>query len=204
MDTIEMVIDETKDWSGVIDTLALTDTPAIEEEFIALSKEPVEVTLAEVDKERRILMGAVLVPDKKILRKGENGYYNIMFSKETIARASQLYLERGNQHNTNLEHEVELTGQTVVESWLIEDEVHDKTRKFGLDLPVGTWMVSMKVDNDEVWNDYVKMGKVKGFSIEGLFNGKVVEDDSYYNALSILKEVIKAKIKEDGKESMSV
>jgi Mor family transcriptional regulator len=200
MDTIEMVIDETKDWSGVIDTLALTDTPAIEEEFIALSKEPVEVTLAEVDKERRILMGAVLVPDKKILRKGENGYYNIMFSKETIARASQLYLERGNQHSTNLEHEVELTGQTVVESWLIEDEVHDKSRKFGLDLPVGTWMVSMKVDNDEVWNDYVKMGKVKGFSIEGLFNGRAVEeDDSYYNALSILKQVIKAKIKEDGK-----
>jgi hypothetical protein len=195
MDTIEMVIDETKDWSGVVDALALTDTPAIEEEFIALSKQPVEVVLAKIDEEKRILMGAVLVPDKKIPRKGENGFYNIVFSKETIARASQLYLERGNQHNTNLEHEVELTGQTVVESWLIEDEVHDKTRKYGLNHPVGTWMVSMKVDNDEVWNDYVKTGKVKGFSIEGLFSGKKVEEENYYsNALSILKEVVKQEL----------
>ena len=195
MDTIEMVIDETKDWSGVVDALALTDTPAIEEEFIALSKQPVEVVLAKIDEEKRILMGAVLVPDKKIPRKGENGFYNIVFSKETIARASQLYLEKGNQHNTNLEHEVELTGQTVVESWLIEDEVHDKSRKYGLNHPVGTWMVSMKVDNDEVWNDYVKTGKVKGFSIEGLFSGKKVEEENYYsNALSILKEVVKQEL----------
>ena len=195
MDTIEMVIDETKDWSGVVDALALTDTPAIEEEFIALSKQPVEVVLAKIDEEKRILMGAVLVPDKKIPRKGENGFYNIVFSKETIARASQLYLEKGNQHNTNLEHEVELTGQTVVESWLIEDEVHDKSRKYGLNHPVGTWMVSMKVDNDEVWNDYVKTGKVKGFSIEGLFSGKKVEESYYSNALSILKEVVKQELK---------
>jgi len=199
-----MIIDESKDWSGVIETLALTDTPAIEEEFIALSAEPVEVLLAEVDKERRILMGAVLVPDKKILRKGDNGYYNIMFSAETISRASQLYLERGNQHNSNLEHEIELTGQTVVESWIIEDEVHDKSRKFGMTHPVGTWMVSMKVDNDEVWNDYVKLGKVKGFSIEGLFSGKEVVDNSYSNALSILKEVVESKLKENEQESLSM
>ena len=62
---------------------------------------------------------------------------------------------------------------TVVESWLIEDEVHDKSRKYGLNMPVGTWMVSMKVDNEEIWNDYVKENKVKGFSIEGYFADKL-------------------------------
>lgn len=196
MDTIEMIIDESKEWSGVIDALALTDTPAIEEEFIALSKEPVEVKLAEVDKERRILMGAVLVPDKKILRRGQDGDYNIMFSKETILRASQIYLEKGNQHNTNLEHEVNLTGQTVVESWIIEDEVHDKSRIFGLNQPVGTWMVSMKVDNDEVWNEYVKTGKVTGFSIEGLFSGRLMKDkEVYMSALGKLKEYVETELK---------
>ena len=80
---------------------------------------------------------------------------------------------RGNQNKSTLEHEAELNGLTVVESWIIEDEVHDKSRKYGLDMPVGTWMVSMKVNNDEVWNDYVKTGKVKGFSIEGYFTDKV-------------------------------
>ena len=62
---------------------------------------------------------------------------------------------------------------TIVESWLIEDDVHDKSRKYGLDMPIGTWMVAMKVDNDDIWNNYVKEGKVKGFSIEGYFADKL-------------------------------
>lgn len=191
METIDMYIDEENELSGVVETLALTDTPAIEEEFIALSKEE-EVKLASIDEERRILMGAVLVPDKKILRKGKGGYYNIRFPKETILKASQLYLKNGKQNNTNLEHEIALTGQTVVESWIIEDEIHDKSRKYGMTHPVGTWMVSMKVDNDEVWDEYVKTGLVKGFSIESMFSGRVAEEEGVYmRALDILTNIVK-------------
>lgn len=201
MKVVEMIIDETKDWSGVVEALSLTDTPAIEEEFIALSEEPQEVELSSVNEERRILMGAVLVPEKKILRKNEDGYYQIKFSKETISRASQLFLEKSNQGNSTLEHEIELSGQTVVESWIVEDDVHDKSRAFGIKAPVGSWMVSMKVDNDEIWNDYVKTGKVKGFSIEALFSGKTMlsaqeESFDYIGALDKLKELLNTEIKE--------
>ena len=80
---------------------------------------------------------------------------------------------RGNQNKSTLEHQAELNGLSVVESWIVEDKVHDKSRKYGLDMPVGTWMVSMKVNNEEVWDDYVKSGKVKGFSIEGYFTDEV-------------------------------
>ena len=80
---------------------------------------------------------------------------------------------KGNQNRSTLEHQAELSGMSVVESWIVEDETHDKSRKYGLNMPVGTWMVSMKVNNDEVWKDYVKTGKVKGFSIEGYFTDKV-------------------------------
>ena len=59
---------------------------------------------------------------------------------------------------------------TVVESWLVDDPKMDKSVKYGLEVPEGTWMVSMKVNNDEIWNDFVKTGKVKGFSIEGFFS----------------------------------
>ena len=61
---------------------------------------------------------------------------------------------------------------TVFESWIVEDTKMDKSAKYGLEVPVGTWIISMKVENDEVWNDYVKSGKVKGFSIEGYFADK--------------------------------
>ena len=184
METIDMVIDESTEWSGIVSAISLTDTPAIEAEAVALSKEE-EVKLTAIDEDRRIFMGAVLIPDKKILRKRDDGsYYNIRFPKDTINRASQLFMEKGNQNNSTLEHEVALSGNTVVESWIIEDEVHDKSRKFGLNHPIGTWMVAMKITDDENWK-MAKTGFVKGFSIEGLFSGQKQEEDS----LAMLKKI---------------
>ena len=171
MRIIELLIDEDALLSG-IEAISIVDKPAIEENFIAL-KEQTKVNLAEIDKEKRILMGAALIPNKNIYRTdGEDEYY-IYFSDDTVRKASELFLMRGNQNKSTLEHEAELNGLTVVESWIIEDEVHDKSRKYGLDMPVGTWMVSMKVNNDEVWENYVKTGLVKGFSIEGYFTDKI-------------------------------
>jgi hypothetical protein len=105
-----------------------------------------------------------------------------------------LFLMRGNQNKSTLEHQAELYGLSVVESWIIEDDVHDKSRKYNMDLPVGTWMVSMKVNNDEVWNNYVKTGLVKGFSIEGYFTDKIAmskinEIDNEEEAREILLEI---------------
>ncbi len=84
-----------------------------------------------------------------------------------------MYLTKGNQNNSTLEHQHSLSGLSLVESWLVEDEVHDKSRKYGMNVPVGTWMGAVKVNNDEIWNEYVKTGKVKGFSIEGYFADKM-------------------------------
>jgi hypothetical protein len=171
MKIVELLIDEEQELSG-IEAISIVDEPAIEENFIALSKQH-EIKLAEVDKEKKILMGAALVPNKNIYRRnGEDEYY-IFFSQDTVRKASELFLMRGNQNKSTLEHQAELYGLSVVESWIIEDDVHDKSRKYNMDLPVGTWMVSMKVNNDEVWNNYVKTGLVKGFSIEGYFTDKI-------------------------------
>jgi len=170
MNIIELILDENDEMNG-IEAISVVENPAIEEDFVALKSE--EIKLAEVDKEKRILMGAALIPNKPIYRRnGEHEFY-IFFSKDTVLKASQLYLKKGRQGEATLEHQEKVTGLTVVESWLVEDEVHDKSRKYGLNMPLGTWMVSMKVDNDEIWNDYVKTGKVKGFSIEGYFADKL-------------------------------
>jgi hypothetical protein len=71
-----------------------------------------------------------------------------------------------------LEHNSKIEGLTLVESWLVEDKQNDKSNMFGMDLPLGSWVGAIKVENDEIWNDYVKTGKVKGFSIEGYFADK--------------------------------
>ena len=170
MRIIELVLDEEQEESGV-DAISIVESPAIEEDFVALKNQ--ELKLAEVSKDKKLLMGALLVPNKPIYRKsGEDEYY-IYFSKDTITKASQLYLKNGNQNNSTLEHQHSLSGLTLVESWIVESEINDKSRMYNMNVPLGTWMGTVKVNNDEVWNEYVKTNKVKGFSIEGYFADKM-------------------------------
>lgn len=184
MKLIELILDENEFLSG-INAISLVEYPAIEEEFIALNSDR-KIEFATQSEEKRLLMGAALVPNKPIYRKEGGEEFYVYFTKETIRRASEMFFQNGNQNNSTLEHEVDLKGLSVVESWIIEDEEYDKSRKYGLNLPIGTWMVSMKVNNPEVWEGYVKNGKVKGFSIEGYFVDKV----------NMSKEVIEAEEQE--------
>jgi hypothetical protein len=170
MRIVELILDEQNIEAGV-NAISIVEQPAIESDFIALSKE-VEVMFAEVSKDKMILMGAALIPNKTIYRKdGEDEYY-VYFSEETINKASQLFLKNGSQGKSTLEHSMKLEGLTVVESWIVDDSEKDKSAFYGLSMPKGTWMVSVKVENQDVWENYVKNGKVKGFSIEGYFADK--------------------------------
>jgi hypothetical protein len=188
---IELVIDENDLQTG-IHAVSVVHSPAIEENFIALSKH--EIELKEVDSEKKILMGAALVPNKQILRadKDGNGYY-IYFSEDTIKKASELFLMRSNQNNATLEHKEKLNGMSVVESWVIDNPEMDKSKEYGFSLPKGTWMISMKVNNEDIWKD-VKAGKVKGFSIEGYFADKYEmsqEKDEREKIINKLKQLLK-------------
>ena len=202
MKIVELVLDENEE-SG-IEAISIVESPAIESDFVALKSE--EVKLAEVDKEKKILMGALLIPNKPIYRKTEGDEYYIYFSRDTVLKASQRYLTNGYQNNSTLEHSSNLQGLTLVESWIVEDEVQDKSRKYNMSVPVGTWMGTVKVNNEEVWNDYVKTGKVKGFSIEGFFADKIeasklsledIDEEEVKEMLSMIRGIVK-----DGKIEM--
>ena len=195
MDIIELVIDEESEEYSGIEAISVVESPAIEEDFIALKNED-KIRLAEVSKEKRLLMGAALIPDKPIYRKSGDHEFYIYFSKDTVAKASQMFLKSGNQGQATMEHATKkLDGMTVVESWIVESDLYDKSKKYGLDMPIGTWMVSMKVDNDEIWNNYVKKNKIKGFSIEGYFADRLnrpkdKQKDTYSEDDKLLNDII--------------
>lgn len=163
LDVIELFIDENEEDSGV-EAISLVEFPAIEENFIALNKHNVELKV--LDNEKRIVVGYALVPDKKIYRRRGDYEYYITFSKETVGKASELYLKRLKNNNTTLEHQTLTSGVSVVESWVVEDLELDKINLYGLKPILGGWAVKMKVYNDQVW-DEVKEGRYQGFSIEG-------------------------------------
>ena len=186
MRIVELILDEEQEIG--IEAISVVENPAIEEDFIALKSQ--EFKLAEVDKEKRILMGALLIPNKPIYRRnGEDEYY-IYFSKDTVLKASQMYLMQGKQNNSTLEHQYQINGLSLVESWIVEDKVHDKSVKYGMDLPLGTWVGSVKVNNEQIWNEFVKTGKVKGFSIEGYFADKMErpKDQTIKDELAAIEE----------------
>jgi hypothetical protein len=195
MRIVELLINNDSLEAG-IQAISIVNAPAIEEDFVALKDERIE--LKTIDKEKRILMGAALIPNKPIYRRnGEDEYY-IYFSQDTVRKASELFFINGNQNKATLEHQMDVQGTSVVESWIIEGE-QDKSRMYGMDLPVGTWMVSMKILNDELWEGYVKSGKVKGFSIEGYFVDKVEasKQDTKETEAEEQLNAIKAIIKKD-------
>ena len=198
MKLYELLIDENDLLLSGVHALSIVENPAIQSDFIALGDQK-PVLLAEVNKDKQILMGAALIPDKPIYRKdGEEEYY-VYFSKETIAKTAEAFFRNNNQNNATLEHAEVLDNMTVFESWIVEDPEFDKSKKYGLEVPEGTWMVSMKVDDKDVWDNYVKDNKVFGFSIEGKFANVLRKESSDMNfsdqvldgTLELIKQFLK-------------
>jgi hypothetical protein len=161
---------DAEEFAGV-EAISLVEFPAIELNFLKFKKASpkARVTMAQVDTERRLVVGPAMVPNKLIYRVDEKTgeEYHVYFTRETVRKAAYEYLKANRQHNATVEHEVSVQGVTLVESWIVEG-AHDKALHLGYDVPPGTWMAALRVDNDDVW-ELVKEGAVKGFSIEGWF-----------------------------------
>lgn len=188
MEEIELFIRNEKE-DGVF-AVSLVENPAIEENWVALSAEGIELKVA--DEERRVVVGIALVPEKRIYRKMKDKEFNIYFSKETIAKAQELYMRNLNANNVTTEHEKPIKGATVIGSWIVENEKFDKSNIYKLNAPVGAWVIMMKINNEEEWKS-IKEGNYKGFSIEGMFQGfEALEASTQLSEDEVLVEKIKS------------
>jgi len=179
METYKVLFNEQEN-EGVY-AISLVSDPAIEVQFVTLSKQK-EIKLATINEEQRILLGAVLIPEQPIYRNVDGHEFNIVFPKETIKQVQHNFSQQGYQNNSTIEHSGEqIQNVTFVETWIKESDVNDKSVMYGFNEPIGTWYAAMKVNNDEIWNDYVKTGKVKGFSIDGVFDMEKVNLKSEIN-----------------------
>ena len=194
----ELVIDENSE-ELAIDAISLVSAPAIQQDFVYFGKEKNNLTFAKVDEDKRMLISPALIPNKQIFRYDPNtdSEYYVYFSPDTVRKSSELYLKHNNHHKATYEHQDRVSGVLTTESWIIEDPKMDKSRLYGYDLPKGTWMVSMKINNDELWQK-VKDGELKGLSIEGYFADKMEKmserEPTTHEILTALNEII-SKIK---------
>ena len=170
---VELVIEDDNE-ALAIDAISLVSAPAIEQDLVYFGKEKNNLTFAKVDQEKRMLVSPALIPDKNIYRVNHNTgeEFYVYFSKSTVRKASQLYLKHNNHHKATHEHNERVSGVLTVESWIIEDPKMDKSKLYGYNLPKGTWMVSMSIQNDDLWQK-IKDGELRGLSIEGYFIDKM-------------------------------
>ena len=189
---IELFIDEADKENG-LDIISFVSAPAIEKDFMHFNSEVDKYKFKSTDEEKRIVTGAVMIPNLEIIRMDAEGNpYFVYFTKETIEKAQEVFAKYGRTKATNTEHqEIELQGATVVESWIVKDPSNDKSNALGFDVPANTWMVSYKVDNDELWSK-VKSGEVSGFSIEGVFSKNIVQmTEETQDDLKAIESIVK-------------
>ena len=150
--------------------ISMVEQPAIESDFVALSEQKEEKIQAFLESnERHMVYGAALIPDKDIYRNnGEQEFY-ISFTKESIEKMSQDFMKEYRQNEVTLDHQEMANDITITESWLVEDPYKDKSNALGINVPQGTWMIGMKVNQIDVW-DRVKAGELKGFSVESMIS----------------------------------
>jgi hypothetical protein len=168
MSELKLIEWQLDDIIGELKRISLVSEPAIEEDFLLFNNDGT-IKFKTIDNERRVLTGPAMRPDIKIPRKDEFGqlYYGF-FSKDTVRKAAELFFKKNsNANNTNLEHEYEIDGAYVFESWIVENPEMDKAKELGFkNIKTGDWFVSMKIDNETVWDNYLKTGLIKGFSVE--------------------------------------
>lgn len=172
--------------------LSVVDDPAMEDLWITLSKHPEQIEFAKADEKKRLLLGAALIPNKKIYRNMNGEEFYMVFSEQTIEKLAHNFFKQQNNNNSSLEHEVKLNGMSVVEGWIVEDSEKDKSANFGKKYPKGTFVTMMKVDNDEMW-EKVENGEIKGFSIDAILG---LQEVNFNKQLDMNEEVKKSIVSE--------
>lgn len=197
MITYEAIFDE--DLKGVFG-ISLVENPATKETFIQLSEQEqealkkTEIKLTTINEEKRLLVGLVLEPNSPVYRNQDGEEFNIVFSEDTITKLAHNFFIGDYHKNSTLEHNQKdkISDVTFVESWIVADPKKDKSNTYGLEYPAGSWLVAMKVNSDEIWNDYVKTGKVKGFSIDAIVKLKEVKNKTQLSMSDIVDKLKKA------------
>ena len=177
MKLFELILEDETD---EVFALSLVQNPATEADWVFFSKDSKkeEIRFATVDGDKRTIVAPVLIPEKRILRIDEKTgeEYNVFLSADTIEKAAQKFLQNGYQHKATFEHGENIDGEvTVVESWVSKSSTKDKSALyFNRAFPVGTWFVTFKVNDEDLWQNYIKTGIVKAVSIEGIFGHSLV------------------------------
>ncbi len=180
--TYEAIFNEDGEEQGVFG-ISLVKNPAMQGLFVMLSEQEQEAIKARkvefkvYNEKEHVLIGLVLEPEKGIYRNEKGHEFYVKFKAPTIKSVAYNFFKQDYHKNSTIEHDKDnvIKGVTFVESWIVVDSMKDKGAHYGMNNPVGSWLVAMKVDSQEIWDNYIETGDVKGFSIDALIKLKEIK-----------------------------
>lgn len=170
-----IVLDEELEYE--VNRVSIVNSPAFESNFLKFSKNQMNFNS---DEERKELLGAALIPDIPIYRNVDGREFYVVFNKETIRKISANLFKKGYNTSMNIEHKEDDAQSYIYQSYIIDNKLGLNAPSGLEDLPEGTWVIGVKVESDELWND-IKLGKRNGFSVEGLFGLVLVGEEETVN-----------------------
>lgn len=173
----ELYIDENS--IDTIDAMGWVDYPAIEQNLYYFNKKRNNYTFSKINEEKGIIVAPAMIPEKRIYRYDPytNEEYNVFFSKETVRRASELFLIRGKHINNTINHIYPVDGLYLIHTWIVENQYDPIITKYNYEnIPDGTWVLSYKIENEDV-KDKIKNGEINGLSIEAWLSERLIDDN---------------------------
>ena len=160
-----LVIDDDENLG--VDKISLVTYPAVEENFLLFDEtKRADYSFSIQNEEKRIVSGIAMVADRPIYREtpDKKGYY-VIFSKDTIEKIAHRFAKNNYAFNISTQHKTDVDNCYVVESFIINKERGICPKEFA-DVEDGSWYTSVKIDNQELW-DEIKNGEgLNGFSVE--------------------------------------
>lgn len=172
-----------------MDAISLVDFPAVEINWLAFNNS--KPIYQKFDTDKHIITGVVCLADTPIYRYNEQfGEYYVVFEKETILKMVQKYSQMGLFNSVNIQHDNKQFVDNVIlfESYIVNEERGIYAPKEFTNIPDGSWICSFKVNDNNLWND-ITQGKLKGFSLQGLFSLEEQSITSYFSKTNLLKEL---------------
>jgi len=192
MDIFEFIFNENDEENSGVFAMSIVNKPAMKQSYVLLSEN--KVLLKVQDAKKKILTGVALMPDVLIPRidPKTGDMYQAFFSSETIEKTAYKFLKDFNQKNVTVEHMLSVDDCAIVESWIKTDDKLDKSVSLGIDAPVGSWLMTLKVEDNELWDGLIETGLLTGFSIEGNYDRKPTTTE-YFSESKKNKQIMENK-----------
>jgi hypothetical protein len=163
-----------------MELISLVENPAIRTKGMLFSKQ-YNMQFKQIG-DQQIIVGPAMIPNIDIYREDEEmGAYLVRFTEDTIKKLVEKFNRKGTNRRINIDHSKQMVDGFILEDWIIEDAMYDKSRMYGFELPVGTYMLKVKIEDKDFWENEVKGNEKFGFSIEGLLGQKMVKMEKDYS-----------------------